>query len=136
MFVSLLLFFNVRTSPSICSDICPAHARLPLELHQSAQWQLWRLSVFADSPEVTSVGLSRIGNISRLHGLRLSVLRTGLINDALLYNLHKHHKLRELKLGHPDSPPVTSFTAPAVVRSVRGGLAIHTHTDSYIRPDV
>ena len=92
--------------------------------------------MFADSLEVTSVGLSHIGNISRLHGLSLSGLRTDLINDALLYNLHKHHKLTELKLGHPDSPPVTSFNASAVVRSAGGGLAIHTHTYSNIRPDV
>ena len=91
--------------------------------------------MFADSPEVTSVGLSYIGNFSRLHDLSLSGLRTGLIDDSLQYDLHDQSRLRYLTLGHYDRPPVTSITAPALVRSVEEGRAIHTLTDSYIRPD-
>ena len=90
----------------------------------------------SESPEVTSVGLSYIGNISRLHYLSLSGLRTGLINDSLKTDLRKHSTLGDLRLGHKNSPPETSFTAPAVIRSVGERLAIHTHIDSFIRPDV
>ena len=93
------------------------------------------LSVSADSPAVTAGALRHMDNLSRLDNLRLSGLRTGLINDTLLYNLHNHSGLEVLHLGHYDSPPETGFSVSAVIRSVGGGLAIHTHTDSYTRPD-
>ena len=83
----------------------------------------------AESPDVTTQGLSHIDNIKHLRVLALVGLVID-INDALLKKLHQHNNLTQLVLGHPRRLTQANITAPAVIESVREGRVIHTHTGS------
>ena len=86
------------------------------------------MSVFADSPNVTSGGLLHLGHNPLLERLYLFSLPAGWLTDAVLGSLHNRScsQLRYLTLGSHDSPPETEFSAEAVIGSVTQGRAVHS----------
>ena len=77
-----------------------------------------RLSVFADSPKLTSLGFGKLNNSYPVYDLRLSGFP---ITDTLLHSVPWKTSLRQLALGNPRNPQkLSEVTAKAsvVTRSV------------------
>ena len=111
---------RLRTNCNICAGFPPAQTRLALD-SASQPWQLC-LSVFADSPRVTTDGILHLRNFSRVSWIYLKGVQAYSISDAVLDSLHGFSELDTLVLGdeeNPQNPPETNVTAAGVTRSVR-----------------
>ena len=77
-----------------------------------------RLSVFADSPKLTSLGFGKLNNSYPVDALQL---RGFPITDTLLYSVPWKSSLSRLALGNPENPQKPSevtVNASAITRSV------------------